>query len=233
MTPITAQKLNTLPTMTLAFPQWTDATWDDYLAWRDNPNLDREVRLFFNQGYLWIHMGNEGINHARFNDLFTLVFGFWFARQPGLLVDSLSGCVIEKPNRQAAAPDKVLYVGGNSPQWSEGEPRRINLENCPVPDLVGEISDTSLATDLDEKKQLYAALEIPEYWVVDIKGLRVLAFRLQPDRKYQQIAVSIALKGLPISLLSEMLEQMQPGNNINAAVWFSQQIANLEPTEIE
>ena len=224
MTPITAEK----PTISLAFPQWQPATWDDYVAWRDNPNLEQDVRLFFNQGYLWANMGNEGINHARFNDLFTLVFGFWFARQPGLLVDSLSGCVIEKPPKQAAAPDKVLYIGGNSPQWSEGEPRRINLERWRVPDLVGEIADTTLATDLDEKKQLYAALGIPEYWVVDIKGRQVLAFRLQSDGKYQQIAVSVALAGLPISLLSEMLEQMTEGNNINAAVWFNQQLADLE-----
>lgn len=224
MTPIAAEK----PTINIAFPQWQPATWDDYLAWRDNPNLEQDVRLFFNQGYLWVAMGNEGINHVRFNDLFTLVFGFWFARQPGLLVDSLSGCVIEKPPKQAAAPDKVLYIGGNSPQWSEGEPRRINLDIWRVPDLVGEIADTTLATDLDEKKQLYAALEIPEYWVVDIKGRQVLAFRLQSDGKYQQIAVSVALEGLPISLLSEMLEQMTEGNNINAAVWFNQQLANLE-----
>jgi hypothetical protein len=71
-------------------------------------------------------------------------------------------------------------------------------------------------------------LAIPEYWVVDIKGQRVLAFRLQSDGKYQQIAVSVALEGLPISLLSEMLEQMTEGNNINAAVWFNQQLADLE-----
>ncbi len=225
MTTITAEK----PTINLALPQWQPATWDDYVAWRDNPNLEQDVRLFFNQGYLWVDMGNEGINHARFNDLFTLVFFVWFARQPGLLVDSLSGCVISKPRTQAAAPDKVLYIGGNSPQWSEGEPRQINLDNWRVPDLVGEIADTTLATDLDEKKHLYAALEIPEYWVVDIKGRQVLAFRLQSDGKYQQIAVSVALEGLPISLLSEMLEQMSEGNNINAAVWLNQQIANLEP----
>lgn len=224
MTPITAVS----PPMTLALPQWQPATWDDYVAWRDNPDLDKDVRLFFNQGYLWVDMGNEGINHARFNDLFTLVFFVWFSRKKGLLVDSLSGCVIEKPRTQAAAPDKVLYIGGNSPQWSEGEPRRINLERWRFPDLVGEIADTTLATDLDEKKQLYAALGIPEYWVVDIKGRQVLAFRLQSDGKYQQIAVSVALAGLPISLLSEMLEQMTEGNNINAAVWFNQQIADLD-----
>ena len=222
MTSTTTEK----PTINLPFPQWKTATWDDYVAWRDNPNLDQDVKLFFHQGYLWVNMGNEGINHARFNDLFTLVFGFWFARQPGVLVDSLSGCVIEKPGTQAAAPDKVLYIGGDSPQWLEGEPRRVNLERCRVPDLVGEIADTTLATDLDEKKQLYGALGIPEYWVVDIKGRQVLAFRLQSEGKYQQIAVSIALEGLPISLLSQMLEQMNEGNNINTAVWFSQQIAD-------
>ena len=225
MTPITAVS----PPMTLALPQWQPATWDDYVAWRDNPDLDKDVRLFFYQGYLWVDMGNEGINHARFNDLFTLVFFVWFAREKGLLVDSLSGCVIEKPRTQAAAPDKVLYIGGGSPQWSEGEPRRINLDKWRVPELVGKIADTTLATDLDEKKQLYAALGIPEYWVVDIKGRQVLGFRLQSDGKYQQIAVSVALAGLPISLLSEMLAQMSEVNNINAAVWFNQQLADLEP----
>lgn len=223
MTPTTT----VAPGVSLAAPQWKPATWDDYLALRDSGNLDKDMRLFFNEGYLWVDMGNEGINHARFNDLFTIVFFVWFARQAGVLVDSLSGCVLEKPNTRSAAPDKVLYVGGGSPQWEEGEPRRINLDNWRVPDLVGEIADTTLATDLDEKKQLYAGMGIPEYWVVDIKGRRVLAFRLQENGRYQQVEVSVVLSGLPISLLSQMLEQMNEGNNINAALWFSQQIANL------
>lgn len=36
--------------------------------------------------------------------------------------------------------------------------------------LAIEIADTSLANDLGEKAQLYAANAIPEYWVVDLKG---------------------------------------------------------------
>jgi Uma2 family endonuclease len=92
---------------------------------------------------------------------------------------------------------------------------------------VGEVADTTLATDLDEKKQLYAALGIPEYWVIDIKGERVLAFRLQEDGKYKQITDSVALKGLPISLLEQTLAQMNQGTNGSAALWFAQQIANL------
>lgn len=56
--------------------------------------------------------------------------------------------------------------------------RRVNLDKWRVPDLVAEISDTTLAIDLDEKKQLYLALGIPEYWIIDVKGRQVVAFRL-------------------------------------------------------
>lgn len=222
MTPTTVSS----HTLSNAIPKWKPATWEDYLTYCEDPNLD-EVRVFFNQGYLFVDMGNEGINHARFSRLFAMLFLSWFARQPEQIFDDLGGCVIEKPKTQGASPDLVLYIGEGSPQWQEGEPRRINLNEWRVPDLVGEVADTTLATDLDEKKQLYAALGIPEYWVIDIKGERVLAFRLQEDGKYKQITDSVALKGLPISLLEQTLAQMNQGTNGSAALWFAQQIANL------
>lgn len=218
--------LVSIPELT-QIPQWKPATWEDYLSYINNRHLEI-ANITFDQGYLWIDMGNEGINHARFNELLTLIFGFWFALQPDVLVDFLGGCVIEKPNQRAASPDKVLYIGENSPKWQEGEPRRINLDQWRVPDLVGEISDTTLALDLDEKKQLYAALGIPEYWVIDIRGKRAIAFRLQDNGKYQEISTSVALNGLPIALLELTLEQLEKTNNFNAAFWFSQQIANLQ-----
>jgi len=214
------------PKLNAAFPQWLRATWEDYLNYRDAPTTE-QVRLFFNRGYLLVDMGNEGINHSRFNHLFTMLFFAWFAdRQPEQHVDVLGGCVLEKPQKQAASPDIVLYLGGGSPQWQSGEPRRINLDKWRVPDLVGEVGDTTIATDLDEKKELYADLKIPEYWVVDIKGKRVLAFRLQPNGKYQQCAISEAIGGLQIELLSQTLSRLE-SDNFAAAIWFAQQIANM------
>lgn len=44
-------------------------------------------------------------------------------------------------------------------------------------DLVIEISDTSLAFDLNEKLQLYAAAGILDYWVVDVNGRKLHVFR--------------------------------------------------------
>ena len=202
---------------------WRSATWSEYLERVEN--LDEQERVFFNLDTIWIDMGNEGINHARFNELFTLIFGFWFARQTDVKFDLLGGCVMEKPQTQSAAPDKVLYVGGDSPRWKSGEPRRVNLDLWRVPDLVAEIADTTLATDLDEKKQLYLALGIPEYWVIDVKGRQVLAFRLV-DGKYEQCSESVALTGLPIELLEQTLDRMDNENG-NAALWFAAQIQDI------
>lgn len=211
----------------LIFPEWQPATWDDYLSYRDNSNLDR-VKLFFNQNQILLEMGAEGINHSSVCDLLTMLFAFWFSCFPDQTAASLGRCLLEKEKTQAAAPDLVLYIGEGIPQWQAGEPRRIDLNQCRLPDLVGEVSDTTLADDLDQKKQLYARLNIPEYWVINIKGKQVLFFQLEEPGRYQQISESIALKGLSTGLIEATLEQLNHGTNISAALWFSQQIAMLK-----
>ncbi|MFB2835782.1 Uma2 family endonuclease, partial [Aerosakkonemataceae cyanobacterium BLCC-F167] len=116
--------------------QWQTATWENYLAACEDPNWE-SAKIFFYDGYLLIEMGNEGINHARFNSLLTMIFVLWFSSKGGAF-DDLGGCVIEKPNVGGGAPDRVLYVGKDFPQWQTGEPRKINLDKWRVPDLVCE-----------------------------------------------------------------------------------------------
>ena len=108
----------------------------------------------------------------------------WFGLHPEQTGSSLGRCLLEKAKGESGAPDLVLYLGDDYPQWQTGELQRVDLNRWRPPDLVGEIADTSLASDLDEKKQLYAALGISEYWVVDVRGQQVFAFQLQPDGKY-------------------------------------------------
>jgi Uma2 family endonuclease len=207
------------------------ATWDNYLQRVEDPQRELE-RVFFNCGVMWIEdMGNEGINHSRFNKLLTMILYSWFAEQGNVKFDLLGGCVLEKPPAQGAAPDEVLYIGENSPPSPAAGSRRVNLNQCRVPDLVVEISDTTLSTDLDRKKQLYLALEIPEYWVVNIRGKQVIAFRLI-DGEYEECTESIALSGLPIQLLEQTIDQMD-NHNGNAALWFAAQIQNLPAKSVE
>jgi Putative restriction endonuclease len=197
--------------------------WSDYVALRDDPNIDWR-KIIFDEGWLWVDMGKEGPNHAAFSDLMTAVFFIWSFLHPELVLQSYGRCLLEKPNTQACAPDLVLYQGDNIPRWQDGEPRRIDLTKHRLPDLVGEISDTTLSLDLDEQKRLYAKLGILEYWVIDVKGLRIFAFALTDAGEYAAIEVSQVLAGLPIRLVEQTLERLPKETNTAAANWLRQQL---------
>jgi Uma2 family endonuclease len=206
--------------------QWQQATWDDYVALRDDDKSDR-CKLFFDNQHLWVEMGAEGINHAKFGDLFAMIIAFWAAKFPDIKLSTLGGCQMEKKGTRAVAPDLVLYVGVDTPTWKTGQSRFINLDQWRSPDLVGEISDTTLAIDLDEKKRLYADLGISEYWVIDVRAYRIFAFRLDQEGVYRECEVSQVLPNLAIALLEKTLEQLATKTNTEAAIWFSQQILDI------
>jgi Uma2 family endonuclease len=206
-----------------ALLQRHDATWQDYVTVRDRLGLDWRKISFYNN-WLWVDMGKEGPGHARFSDLMTIIFGFWAFLHPDVAIESFGRCLIEKAETQACAPDLVLYRGENIPHWQPGEPRRIDLARHRLPDLVGEIGDTTLSLDLDEQKQLYASLGVPEYWVIDVKGMRLFAFGLNANGIYQAIETSQALKGLSIALLEQTLERLASETNTAAANWLMKQL---------
>ncbi len=199
------------------------ATWADYEALRDDDSLEWQ-KISFHRGWLWIDIGKEGLNHASFSDLMTMLFGFWSFLHPEIRLQSFGRCLIEKPETQACAPDLILYKGEDIPRWQSGELRRIDLSRQRVPDLVGEIADTSLSLDLDEQKRLYASLGIPEYWVIDVKGLRLFAFILNDLGLYEATQISKGLTGLPILLVEQTLERLTTETNTAAANWFMQQV---------
>lgn len=203
--------------------QRRNSTWQDYEAVRDDPKLNYR-KIAFHQGWLLIDMGTEGPGHASFSDLITIIFGFWAFLHPETILQSYGRCLIEKASTHACAPDLVLYKGENIPKWQVGEPRRILLDRHRLPDLVGEIADTTLGIDLDEQKQLYASLGIPEYWVIDVKGMRLFAFGLNTIGAYEEIQVSQVLTGLKITLVEQTLERLAEETNTTAANWLMQQL---------
>ncbi|MEM1253170.1 MAG: Uma2 family endonuclease [Cyanobacteria bacterium P01_H01_bin.21] len=208
---------------TTSIHQQHNATWRDYAALRDSTNWRK---IAFYQGWLWADMGKEGPNHASFSDLVTAIFFIWAFLHPDETFQSYGRCLIEKPETQACAPDLVLYKGDNIPKWQSGEPRRISTTRHRLPDLVGEIGDTTLSLDLDEQKQLYASLGILEYWVIDVKGMRLFAFGLTESDGYQTIEVSQVLPGLRLSLVEQTLERLATETNTAAANWLRQQLQN-------
>ena len=51
--------------------------------------------------------------------------------------------------------------------------------------MVVEVADTSLRNDLGRKLRAYAASVVPHYWVIDLKGRRVLVHEQPLDGRYR------------------------------------------------
>ncbi len=199
------------------------ATWQDYVALRDDVGCDWN-KIAFDQGWLWVDMGKEGPNHASLSDLVTAIFFVWAFLHPDVPLQSYGRCLIESPMARACAPDLVLYRGDDIPKWQPKEPRRISTERHRLPDLVGEIGDTTLTVDLDEQKQLYAKLGISEYWVIDVKGRRLFGFGLTEQGRYEAITISGVLPGLSLDLVEQALERSETETNTAAANWLMRQL---------
>jgi Uma2 family endonuclease len=207
-----------------SIPQWVSMTWDEYEQWRDGPTSKTAQWYFDRNLFLVRDMSWEGMSHAEVKDLFILLISLWYMAHPNQKARSFSGGLLERSGLQAASPDLLLYLGEGAPRWKSGETRRIDLEQWRVPNLVGEISDTTLASDLHEMKEIYAAIGVPEYWVIDIQGKRVLMFVLEGVR-YRQVEVSMVMVGLTGVLLEEALGRWEQEEGIEIGNWFMQQIS--------
>ncbi|WAS05249.1 Uma2 family endonuclease [Gloeomargaritales cyanobacterium VI4D9] len=213
------------------YAQWQVATWQDYERLRDDPSLERVQLFYYNHQLLVENMGWEGILHSEVRELLSAILVMWLMRHPEIKSKILGSCLMEKAGKQAAAPDILVYLGENLLQYQKGESRRINLDQQRPPDLVIEVADTTLDSDLDQKKHLYAALGIPEYWVIDAQGSQVFIFILS-NQEYYRSEVSQLISGFTEQLLSEAIDQMKLGSNISAASWFSQQLSQSLSTEV-
>jgi len=215
---------------TTLYSRWHPATWEDYERFRDDPSPEHIQLFFYNHQLLVENRGWEGILHSEVRELLGLILGLWLMQHPEIKSKILGSCLMEKVGQQAAAPDILVYLGENLPQYQKGESRRINLDQQRPPDLVIEVADTTLDSDLDQKKHLYAELGIPEYWVIDATGGQAFVFILR-DREYYRTENSKLISGFTEQLLSEVVEQMKIGSNISAASWFRQQLSTSLPKE--
>ena len=73
--------------------------------------------------------------------------------------------------------------------------------------LVIEVADSSLAYDRDVKLPMYAAAGIPEVWLVDLEGERILLFRSpRPDGYAEVITASRGNSIAPLELPRSVMD---------------------------
>ena len=64
-------------------------------------------------------------------------------------------------------------------------------------------------------------------WVVDVKKVRITAFKIIPNGGSQRISESNVLPGLAIALLEEGLRRSRETDNTSVASWFLATVQDL------
>lgn len=198
---------------------WGSATWDEYLTNIENP-AHTKTKGYYHNGKYRIEMTPIGNEHSQDHSIINHAV-YLYATLRNIPLTGKDNCSYRQVNLKEFQPDLSYYVGNNANAipWGVGI---VNLDEYPVPDLVIEISNTSLADDLGAKRLLYEDLEIAEYWVVDVGNVNVIAFAIE-DTGSKRIAESQVLSGLKIEILIAALQQSRNSNHTEVGSWLMQQ----------
>ena len=101
---------------------------------------------------------------------------------------------VELSNRSEPEPDLTL-LRPRADFYKRALPRASDVL------LAIEVADSTLAFDRDDKRSLYARHGVPEYWLVDVNGGRVLTFRDPSGDGYRDESTLVDLRAVPIASL--------------------------------
>jgi Uma2 family endonuclease len=198
---------------------WVSATWDEYLKNIENP-AHAKAKGYYHHDKYRIEMTPIGNEHSQDHSIVNHAV-YLYATLKNIPLTGKDNCSYRQVGLKEFQPDLSYYVGNkaNAIPWGVGI---VNLDEYPVPDLVIEISNTSLADDLGAKRLLYEDLEIAEYWVVDVGNVNVIAFAIK-DTGSKRIAESQVLTGLKIEILTAALQRSRNSNHTEVGSWLMQQ----------
>jgi Uma2 family endonuclease len=118
-------------------------------------------------------------------------------------------------------PDISYYLGEKANLIPNGT-SIIDLNQYPPPDLVIEISRSTLNDDLGNKRLLYEELGISEYWSVKVDDPQIFAFEII-DRGSQRIDISKVLPNLKLAVLESALQQARTRDQSQVGRWLISQ----------
>lgn len=201
---------------------WLPATWDEFVTIADDRSSARR-KSYYHHGRMRLEPISTGSDHS--NDHILIIFAVsLFAAQNQIPVTAKDGCSYRKPGLNEFQPDASYYIGDRAESIPWGT-RVIDLNQYPGPDLVVEISDSSLPDDQGEKRLQYEELSIPEYWIVDVQNARILAFAIAADGSSRRIRQSQVLPGLELTILEQVLQRSRQENQSLTLAWLMQQFA--------
>ncbi|HLO87693.1 MAG TPA: Uma2 family endonuclease [Nostocaceae cyanobacterium] len=194
---------------------WVTASWDEYIQVIKNPRYDK-AKGYYYKGRMRIEMTPLGNEHASDHTIVIIAVSL-YASIKAIPMNGKDNCTYRKTGYHDAQPDVSYYIGNNANviPWGTGI---IQLDNYPVPNLVIEVANSSLADDKGEKRLIYEELGVDEYWIIDVQNVQVIAFAVENGGS-RRISQSQVLPGLEISLLEEALRRTRKMNQSLVIAW--------------
>lgn len=164
------------PLVQIPIDTWIAASWEEYLQTIEQPEYEK-AKSYYHDRRFRIEITPLGHDHAADNTIAnTAVALLCIAKS--IPAKGLTNCTFRKAGVREAQPDLSYYLNENAEivPWGTAI---IDLDRFPAPDLVIEIANSSLSDDQGEKRLLYEDLQVKEYWIFDVKNVRVLAFAIE------------------------------------------------------
>jgi Uma2 family endonuclease len=202
--------------------QWVSASWDEFIQVLENP-LYPDLRCYYDKNQMRIEVSQVSSEHALDHGmiLFSVSLYCTLANIPAR---GLINCSYAKMGVQSCQPDISYYIG----EIAALAPRSssvVSLDESAVPNLVIEISSSTIADDLGKKRLLYEQLGTSEYWVVDVQEVKIIALEMLENGGSRQIRASKLLGGLAIADLEAALKLSREKSQSDVGSWLLQKYA--------
>jgi Uma2 family endonuclease len=203
--------------------EWITADWDTYVDAIESPERiaiadgNREYqRGYYYNGKMRIEDMPTGADRADLNGLIYLIVTLFCAIKE-MPIRGLVNCSYRKVGIREFQPD-ISFYSGDSVRSSPIGKSVVDLDVHMAPNLIIEISNTTLPDDLGQKRLLYEDMGIPEYWVIDVQNNQAIAFTMS-DRGSKRIDKSLVLPELSIDLITEALDRSQELDRSQVTQW--------------
>ena len=200
---------------TISTDLWIKATWKEYLeAIKNFP--ENQGKSYYYNGYYRLEMTPIGNDHA--SDHAILIFAVsLYATLKNLAFNAKDNCSFRRSGYREVQPDISYYFAKKANLIPYGT-SIIDLNQYPPPDLVIEISKSTLNDDLGNKRLLYEELGVSEYWSVKVDDPQIFAFEII-DRGSKRIDISKVLPNLKLAVLESALQQARTRDQSQVGRW--------------
>lgn len=214
--------VSTLPTpKQLITDAWVPATWEEFLVASEDSEQTK-ARCYYDLGLMRIETMPTGSAHGQDNSVLAATINFYGAIKNFSFV-SFINTSFRKAGERECQPDLAYYIDSEVQRPTKNN-QPVDIDVWGAPTLAIEISSTTLSDDLGDKRLLYERLGVDEYWVVNVKAAKIIAFEVANGGS-RQIQASLVLAGLEIGTVEEALQRSQTDDDGSVSRWLIQQFS--------